>query len=153
MPPTPTIPPPVMTADELQSFLAEVWTAAVSPTYRVREVTASGAVLALPVAAEHERPGGTVSGPTMMGLADAAAWLATLSRVGPVALAVTSNLTIHFLAKPPLGGELLADASLLRLGPRSSVSDVRVTSATGDGAGEATLVAAATVAYSIPAQA
>ena len=79
----------------------------------------------------------------MMGLADAAAWLATLSRIGIVPLAVTSNLTINFLAKPGLA-DLVAEAELLRLGTRSSVTDVRIFS-------DDTLVAQATVGYSIPA--
>ena len=57
----------------------------------------------VPYDAGQLRPGGTLSGPTMMGLADAAAWLVTLSHIGPVALAVTSSLTISFLAKPRPG--------------------------------------------------
>ena len=46
-------------------------------------------------------PGGTVSGPALMGLADGAAWLAILAQIGPVALAVTTSLHIDFLRKPP----------------------------------------------------
>ena len=80
----------------------------------------------------------------MMSLADAAAWLATLSRIGPVALAVTSNLNISFLRKPSLSHDLFAEADLLKLGKRLSVSEVRVIS-DGD------VVAHATVTYSIPA--
>jgi len=132
-----------MTSTELETFLGEAFPK-VPRTYRVDEVTAAGVVLTLPIGAEHERPGGTVSGPAMMGLADAAAWLATLSRIGPVALSVTSSLTINFLRKPPLA-DLRARASLLKLGRRLSVSEVHLLSeATGD------LVAQATVTYAIP---
>ena len=131
-----------MTAQELDDFLVGAFPG--SPrAYRVSEVTAAGATLTMPTGPEHERPGGTVSGPTMMSLADGAAWLATLSRIGPVPMAVTSSLTMHFLDKPPLGLDLVADATLLRLGARSSVTDVRISAG-------ATLVATATVAYSIP---
>lgn len=139
------VPPPVMTPEELDTFLAGAFPKA-PRTYRVAEVTDTGVVLFLAVGAEHERPGGTVSGPTMMGLADAAAWLATLSRIGPVALSVTSSLTINFLRKPPIAG-LWARATLLRLGRRQSVSDVGLLS---DGSGD--LVAQATVTYAIPAE-
>ena len=82
----------------------------------------------------------------MMGLADAAAWLVTLSHIGPVALAVTSSLTISFLAKPGQA-DLLAHATLLRLGRRQSVSEVRLWS---DGTDPSTPVAHATVTYAIP---
>jgi uncharacterized protein (TIGR00369 family) len=136
------LPPPTVTVEELNEFLGQAFPGA-PRGYGVEALTDAGARLRMPVASLQGRPGGTVSGPTMMSLADAAAWLATLSRVGIVPLAVTSNLTINFLAKPRLDADLLADAELLRLGARSSVTDVRITS--GD-----TLVAQASVGYSIP---
>ena len=67
----------------------------------------------------------------MMGLADGAAWMATLSRIGPVALAVTSHLSIDFLAKPGQV-DLLCHARLLRLGRRQSVCEVRLWSEGAD---------------------
>ena len=137
-----SLPAAVMTAVELDDFLSNAFFN--QRVYRVSEVTDTGVVLTIPIGPEHERPGGSVSGPTMMSLADAAAWLATLSRIGPVALAVTSNLNISFLRKPSLTEDLFAEADLLKLGKRLSVSEVRVMSA-----GE--LVAHATVTYSIPA--
>ena len=135
------LPAPVMTATELDDFLSNAFFQ--QRTYRVSEVTPKGVVLTIPIGPEHERPGGSVSGPTMMSLADASAWLATLSRIGPVALAVTSNLNISFLRKPSLTHDLFAEADLLKLGKRLSVSEVRVIS-DGD------VVAHATVTYSIP---
>jgi uncharacterized protein (TIGR00369 family) len=131
-----------MTPDDLNEFLAGAFPN--SPrSHRVVEVTDTGVVLHLPVGPEHERPGGTVSGPAMMGLVDGAAWLATLSRIGPVALAVTSSLTINFLRKPSLERDLVAHAEVLKLGRRLSVTEVRLTS--GDD-----LVAQASVTYAIP---
>ena len=67
------------------------------------------------------RPGGTLSGPTMMGLADAAMYAAILSRLGRVEMAVTQNLNINFLARPR-PGELVADADIIRLGKRTRTS-------------------------------
>lgn len=132
-----------MTAIELEDFVAAAFSFA-PRTYRCDAVTDAGVVLRLPIGAEHERPGGTISGPSMMGLADAAAWLATLSRIGPVALAVTTSLNINFLRKPPLA-DISAHADLIKLGKRLSVSEVRViSSATNE------VVAQATVTYSIP---
>lgn len=140
-----SVPEAVMTPGELNEFLAKAFPQ-FQRAYEATEVTERGVVLRLPIGPEHERPGGTVSGPTMMGLADGAAWLATLSRIGPVALSVTSSLTINFLRKPALDHHLYADATLLKLGRRLSVSEVHITS--GDD-----LVAQATVTYAIPGSA
>jgi len=134
-----------MTADELNDFLAGAFPGA-PRAYRVEHVDLGGVRMRVPYDAGQLRPGGTLSGPTMMGLADGAAWLVTLSRIGPVALAVTSSLTISFLAKPG-PADLLAHATLLRLGRRQSVSEVRLWS---DGTDPADLVAHATVTYAIP---
>lgn len=134
-----------MGVDDLNDFLAGAFPGA-PRAYRVEHVGDDGLRMRVPYDPGQLRPGGTLSGPTMMGLADAAAWLVTLSHIGPVALAVTSSLSIHFLRKPR-PADLLAQASLLRLGRRQSVSEVRLWS---DGSDPAELVAHATVTYAIP---
>lgn len=97
------------------------------------------------------RPGGTVSGPVLMDLADAAAYAAILSRIGPVALAVTTHLSIDFLRKPASDRDVLAEARLLKLGKRLAVVSVRMRSeGGGDGDDDDALVAHASVTYSIP---
>jgi uncharacterized protein (TIGR00369 family) len=90
------------------------------------------------------RPGGTLSGPTMMALADFAMYVAVLSAIGWVPLAVTTNLTINFLKKPK-ARDLVAEARLLKLGKRLAVGEVGLRSD-----GEADLVAHVTATYSIP---
>ena len=92
------------------------------------------------------RPGGTVSGPIMMPLADAAMYALVLSRIGPVELAVTTNLSINFLAKPT-PGDILADALILKLGKRLAVGEVTLYS---DGQESDSPVAHVTATYSIP---
>lgn len=71
------------------------------------------------------RPGGVISGPTLMSLADTAAYALVLAHVGLQPMAVTSGLTINFLrgCKP---GPLTARAELLKLGRRLAVCDVRM---------------------------
>lgn len=91
------------------------------------------------------RPGGTVSGPSIMALADFTMYLAVLSAVGWVPLAVTTNFNINFLRKPA-PGDLLAEARLIKLGKRLAVGDIGVRS---EGAGD-DLVAHATSTYSLP---
>jgi len=90
------------------------------------------------------RPGGTISGPTMMALTDFAMYVAILASVGPVPLAVTTNLNINFLRKPSQR-DLIAEAKLIKLGKRLAVGDVAIYSD-----GEEEMVAHATTTYSIP---
>ena len=72
--------------------------------------------LRLAVSGRHLRPGGTISGPSMLALADVAAFLAILARISPVALAVTTGATINFLRKPAPHSDLRAEARVLDLG-------------------------------------
>lgn len=71
------------------------------------------------------RPGGLISGPIQMGLADVAAYGVILAHVGPMAMVVTSNLSINFLRSAP-ARRLYADARLLKLGRRLASVDVRL---------------------------
>lgn|GEM_PF-37602 len=92
------------------------------------------------------RPGGTIAGPIMMGLADAAMYAVVLSRIGPVELAVTTQFSINFLRKP-LPGDVLAEARLLKLGKRLAVGEVTLWSERGK---REDPVAHVTSTYSIP---
>jgi uncharacterized protein (TIGR00369 family) len=90
------------------------------------------------------RPGGTISGPTLMMLADVAMYIALLGSIGWVPLAVTTNLNISFLKKPALGA-LIAECRLLKLGKTLAVGVVSICSE-----GDDDPVAHATSTYSIP---
>jgi uncharacterized protein (TIGR00369 family) len=96
----------------------------------------------MPPAALRSKKSG--AGPTMMALADFAMYVAVLASIGPVPLAVTTNLNINFLRKPG-AADLLAEAKLLKLGNRLAVGNIGIWSADG-----ADLVAHATSTYSIP---
>lgn len=91
------------------------------------------------------RPGGTLSGPTLMTMADTAMYFLILAMRGPLALAVTSSLTINFLRKPP-PADLHATARMLKLGARLAVGEVHIR-----GGEPAQLVAQASVTYALPA--
>jgi uncharacterized protein (TIGR00369 family) len=91
------------------------------------------------------RPGGTVSGPTLMALADYAMYAVLLSAIGPVGLAVTTNLNINFLRRGAPGRDLYAAAKILKLGKRLAVGEVSLTSA-----GSPEPIAHVTATYSIP---
>src|SRR5579864_610864 len=91
------------------------------------------------------RPGGTISGPTLMALADFAMYVVLLSAIGPVGLAVTTNLNINFLRKGQPGQDVLAAARLLKLGKRLAVGEVSLLSGASPDP-----IAHVTSTYSIP---
>ena len=113
--------------------------------YEIEEVWYGGCRLRHPFSENSLRPGGTLSGITMMSLADFTMYVAVLSAIGWVPLAVTTNLTINFLKKPA-ARDLIAEARLLKLGKRLAVGEIGIRS---DGDDE--LVAHVTSTYSIPA--
>ena len=97
--------------------LAQAW------GVEVLEAAEGRALLRLP---EHEdllRPGGTVSGPALMGLADIAMWAALLSLTGGRDESLTANLAITFLRAPPPGA-VLAEARVIKKGRTLSYGEV-----------------------------
>lgn len=133
-----------MDIPDLQAFMVQAF-AQVAADFRIETLADEGLTVRMMIADQHLRPGGTVSGPSMFALADVAIYLAVLSRIGPVALAVTTNCSIDFLRKPAAGRDLLAEARLLKLGRSLAVGDVLIRS---EGAPD--LVARAGLTYSIP---
>jgi uncharacterized protein (TIGR00369 family) len=136
-------PPPAMSVEELQQFLSDGFPSASIP-YVVESITDTTITVRLPVSEANSRPGGTVSGPSLMALADTAAWLVIVGQIGPVALAVTTSLHIDFLRKPALV-DIVAVGTLLKLGKRLAVAEVAIYSVGSDD-----VVAKAQVTYSIP---
>ncbi len=133
-----------MDAAALTAFLERDF-AQVAAQFAVERAEGEGVLLRLRVTALHLRPGGTVSGPSMFGLADVAIYLAILSRIGPVTQAVTTGATIDFLRRPVAGADLLAETRLLKLGRRLAVGEALLFSE-----GQGAPVARASMTYSIP---
>ncbi|MBX3212190.1 MAG: PaaI family thioesterase [Labilithrix sp.] len=134
---------PRMNAPELLAFLAREFPQSRPERYRIDAVEDGRLVVRYSTTDADLRPGDTIAGPTLMSLADVGMYLAVLSAIGPVALAVTTNLAINFLRKPS-PGELTAETLLLKLGKQLAVGEVYIRSAAGD------VLAHATVTYSIP---
>lgn len=140
---------PVMTAEEVDALIArvypQIWVDN-GPTYHIEAIEPGTARVRMFYADRHLRPGGTISGPSMMALADLAMWVVVLGHVGPLELSVTTNLNINFLRKPAQR-DLVGHARLLKLGKRLAVGDVSLVS---DGSDE--IVAHATCTYSVPSR-
>jgi uncharacterized protein (TIGR00369 family) len=135
-----------MTADELEAFFSEAFAGYDPASQPVEFADGKRAVVRRRYDPTQLRPGGTLSGPTMMGLADMAMYALLLSAIGKVPLAVTTNLSINFLRKPP-PADLIAEARMLKLGKTLAVGDVAIRS---DGADD--VVSHAVVTYSIPSR-
>lgn len=140
--------PPKLTRKELIDRLRAEFPEAAHAVghYEVEEVWLGGCRVRRAHHAQSLRPGGTVSGPIMMALADFTMYLAVLSAVGWVPLAVTTNLNINFLRRPG-ARDLIAEARLIKLGKRLAVGEVAIRSE-----GEDDLVAHVTSTYSIPVE-
>ncbi|MBS8225567.1 PaaI family thioesterase [Vannielia litorea] len=117
----------------------------VSGEFAVDEITPEGVVMRLITTERHLRPGGTISGPSMFGLVDVGMYFAVLSRIGPVALAVTTNCSIDFMRKPEAGRDLICEARLLKLGRTLAVGECHLRSE-----GRPEVVARASLTYAIP---
>src|SRR6478672_8171818 len=138
--------PVVMAIPELEGFLAAEFPQAFFPGsgLSIEALWDGGCQVRQAFREGSLRPGGTISGPTMMALADFAMYVGLLASIGPVPLAVTINLNINFLRKPA-ARDLIAECRLLKLGKRLAVGEVTICS---DGMAEP--VAHVTSTYSIP---
>jgi len=135
-----------MSAEEITAFLDEEFPQIHlgGRSFIIEEVATMAARMRMLYHERHIRPGGTISGPAMMSLADLALYVAILAQLGPVALAVTTNLNFNFMRKPAQR-DLIAECRLLKLGRTLAVGDVAIRS---DGEGE--MVCHATGTYAIP---
>jgi uncharacterized protein (TIGR00369 family) len=138
--------PVVMSVKDLERFLAAEFPQVFHPEsgLAIEAVWERGCRVRQAFRHVSVRPGGTISGPTMMALADFAMYVAVLAAIGPVPLAVTVNLNINFLRRPAQR-DLVAEARLLKLGKRLATGEVTICSQ-----GEEEPVAHVTSTYSIP---
>ncbi len=133
-----------MTIEEMTAFLDEVFPQ-VKGDFTVEMLEEMGVTMRLNVSERHLRPGGTVSGPSMFGLADVAVYVAVLGMIGPKALTVTTSCSMDFMRKPAANTDLIAKCKLLKLGRALAVGDVLLFSEGNDKP-----VARASMTYSIP---
>ncbi|QTF92657.1 PaaI family thioesterase [Halomonas sp. BM-2019] len=132
----------VMTAATIEDFLDEVFPQRIGTIEAVDHMRAT---MSLAIDDEHLRPGASVSGPTLMGLADVCLYVAILAQIGPEPMAVTSDLHCRFLRRPRGDRDILATARLLKLGRRLAVGEVQLFSA-----GDEEPVALVTATYALP---
>jgi acyl-coenzyme A thioesterase PaaI-like protein len=111
----------------------------------VEEVGSRCATVRHKVGFEELRPGGTVSGPVLMAVADVALYVAILGEIGLVSLAATTSLNINFLRKPTSESDIIGKCSLIKVGKRLVVGEVSLYSE-----GQVEPVAHVVGTYSLP---
>ena len=138
----------VLSASDIEKRIREWVPMAEDINLKIEEVKEGYARIRIPFQSKCIRPGGSISGPVMMTAGDTAMYAAILGTVsgsdGEVAMAVTSNLNINFLQRPAQK-DLIAEASILKLGKRIAFCEVGITSE-----GSEELVAHVTGSYSLP---
>lgn len=132
------------TREEITTFMASEFP---QSQCHIEAVGSRRATVSMTVDHEHLRPGGTVSGPTLMKLADVTLYVAILGEIGIVPLAVTTSLNINFLRKPAAGTDLRAECQLLKVGRTLAIGEVSLYSQDSEEP-----VAHAVGTYSIPPQ-
>ena len=111
----------MVTKAELEAFFASEFPQA---DFIIDAVGNRSATIRKRVNNDHLRPGGTVSGPVMMEMADTALYCAILGEIGLVALAVTTNLNINFLRKPSPDRDMIAECRLIKVGKLLAIGEV-----------------------------
>ena len=98
----------------------------------VEEVGNGSATVSHRIGIDELRPGGTVSGPVLMTVADVALYVALLGEIGIVPLAVTTSLTINFLRKPSSSASIIGVCKLIKVGKLLAVGEVSLYSQGSD---------------------
>jgi len=132
----------MVTKEELVSFFQNDFPQA---DVIIEDIGEKSATIRKTISHDHLRPGGTVSGPVLMEIADVALYAAILSEIGLVALAVTTNLSINFLRKPSAAKDIIAKSKLIKVGKLLVIGEVSIYSE-----GSSELVAHAVGTYAIP---
>ncbi len=137
---------PRITIEEINELCEQSLPWAVMMGFEIAEIGKGTCRVRLPQRDAFLRPGGTVSGPALMSLADYGMYVAVLSAIGRVEQAVTTSLNCNFLRRPK-SGAVIADCRLIKLGKRLAYGEVSLYSEGDEDGGP---VAHVTATYSIP---
>ncbi|MEQ8559779.1 MAG: PaaI family thioesterase [Henriciella sp.] len=134
-----------VSVEEANAFLSEAFKGAQNRS-EVILMEDGHAIMRLKAGNEHLRPGGYISGPTQMSMADSVTYMAIFTRLGITPMTVTSNLNMNFL-RPCIGEAVIAEARLMKLGRTLAVAEVEIRAE-----GSEKVASHAIVTYSIPAK-
>ncbi|WP_084400031.1 PaaI family thioesterase [Henriciella aquimarina] len=135
-----------VSVEDANAFLAEAFNGAQNRS-EVILMEDGHAMMRLTAGPEHLRPGGYISGPTQMTMADSVTYMAIFTRLGITPMTVTSNLNMNFL-RPCIGEAVIAEARLMKLGRTLALAEVEIRAEGSD-----KVASHAIVTYSIPPEA
>ena len=133
-----------LTAKQVQDLIRDGIPMAEDIDLRIEEIGEGFARIRIPFQDKNLRPGGSISGPTLMAAGDTAMYAAILGTLGEVTMAVTSNLNINFMQRPK-DVDIVAEGTILKLGKRMAFCEVSIK---GDGSDD--MYAHVTGSYSLP---
>jgi uncharacterized protein (TIGR00369 family) len=133
-----------VSVEDANAFLAKAFSVAQNRS-QVILMEEGRAIMRLKAGQEHLRPGGYISGPTQMTMADSVTYMAIFTKLGITPMTVTSNLNMTFL-RPCIGQAIVAEAKLLKIGRTLAVAEVDIKAEGSD-----KVSSHAVVTYSIPA--
>ena len=111
----------MVTKEQVAAFIAAEFP---QTKCKVHAVGNRGSTVVHEVGPSELRPGGTVSGPVLMSVADVALYVAILGEIGIVPLTVTTSLNINFMRKPSASSSIVGVCKLLKLGKSLAVGEV-----------------------------
>ena len=135
---------PTITAEQFEKLVREGVPLAAQLEPKAIRLEPGIAHIRIPFKPEFVRPGGTVTGPIVMALADITMYAVVMTRIGPVEQAVTTHLSVAFMRRPT-PTPLIAEGRMLKLGRRLAFGDVLVFNE-----GDREAVAQVSVTYSVP---
>jgi uncharacterized protein (TIGR00369 family) len=138
--------PPAITPDAFNRLTEKALPLAHQLGFHAEAIGYGTATVRMPFLEQFTRPGGTISGPALMAVTDYTMYAALMGAIGPVEMAVTTNLNINFLRKPA-AADIIAECRVIKLGRTLCVLDVMPFSE-----GDDHPVARATGTYAIPAE-
>lgn len=131
-------------AEDMNQFFLEAFNGNTKAIPRITLAEEGHVIMEAPMNESNLRPGGFISGPTQMALADHMAYAVIFTRLGITPMALTSNLNIDFL-RPLQGDKVHVEGQMVKLGRSLAVIAVEIRSMDSE-----KLSSRATVTYALP---
>ena len=133
-----------VSATEMNAFFATAFKGDKDMIPEITLAEADHIIMRAKMSEANLRPGGSISGPTQMALADHIAYALIFTRMGITPMAVTSNLNIDFL-RPLFGDFVVVEGKMIKFGRTLAVASVDIRAEENE-----KLASHATVTYVLP---
>jgi len=132
------------TAEDIQAFFLKHFKGEKGTLPKIALAELGHVIMKAPMSERNMRPGGFISGPTQMFLADHIAYAVIFTQIGITPMIFTSNLNIDFL-RPLKGESVMVEGKMIKLGRSLALIAVDIW---GDNSEK--ISSRATVTYAMP---